>query len=725
MLPPRYLLVALVVCAILYFASRAEPRLGPAYPAIPARIEGQFTEGSGWFPGEPLVTARPVRAWGSWTGSDANTGQLVLGPFRARDRVSFAVSGYPTRGIELSLERVATHERRRIDVSDVGERWRVVDHLLPPTWRDEPVLLVATDRGQSLGGWVGVTEPMQGGRGAGSLPLWTTLASWAVNGVALGVLWLAAAAVLARSPAVSAAWQPLAAFAAVAFAGYVTFWACFAHPMLGRVAAFALLAAAVAVLWRRRHAALPSEVVGAVHDVARLAVVVGCFYLALLHLFPSSLDLFSLAANRFRVALPADNFLTFATAERLLRGDNPRASIGDWLSSDRPPLQTGWQLLTLPLTSALGLEPQAAGATAAVCFQLAWIAAAYGLLRRLGLDRRRTCGWIAVLALSGFFLQNSIFTWPKLSAAAFACGAFAGWVFPPPGARRMTATLAGAVLAALAWLSHGGVAFSFIVLLPWVAWRCLRGEARHWLSAAAVFLLLGAPWLAYQKFYDPPGNRLLKWHLGGQISVDPRGTVQTLRENYAALPASEILAHKRANFSTQLAGNWTRLFDFSVAGADDRRTDEFFHTARAFTWWSLALLALPVAAFRRSSASRRPQFALALWVALTLPVWCLLMFLPGSAIVHQGSYAVMLSGFILASACLESATRWSLPVLAALQAATFLTTWLPASPVVGGYPDPFAAAGALAGGLALAAFVVAAARRSPDAAPAPSSPASA
>ena len=28
----------------------------------------------------------------------------------------------------------------------------------------------------------------------------------------------------------------------------------------------------------------------------------------------------------------------------------------------------------------------------------------------------------ATLALSGFFLQNTVFTWPKLSAAAFAAG---------------------------------------------------------------------------------------------------------------------------------------------------------------------------------------------------------------------------------------------------------------------------------------------------------------
>ena len=37
-----------------------------------------------------------------------------------------------------------------------------------------------------------------------------------------------------------------------------------------------------------------------------------------------------------------------------------------------------------------------------------------------------------------------------------------------------------------------------------------------------------SPWLAYQRFYDPPGDRLLKLHLGGQETIDSRSTLDTV-----------------------------------------------------------------------------------------------------------------------------------------------------------------------------------------------------
>src|SRR6185295_10615381 len=101
--------------------------------------------------------------------------------------------------------------------------------------------------------------------------------------------------------------------------------------------------------------------------------------------------------------------------------------------------------------------------------------------------------------------------------------------------------LAGAIFAGLAWLSHGGAAFSLIAVAPWVLWRVFRGEGRAWLAAAAVFLLLAVPWFAYQRFYDPPGDRLLKWHLGGQEAKDESvGTWQVIRKSYRAKPWTVI-----------------------------------------------------------------------------------------------------------------------------------------------------------------------------------------
>jgi hypothetical protein len=350
-----------------------------------------------------------------------------------------------------------------------------------------------------------------------------------------------------------------------------------------------------------------------------------------------------------------------------------------------------------------------------VWLQLGWIAAAFGLLRALRLGRGPATAWVVVLALSGFLLQNTVFTWPKLSAAAFALGAFGLWVLTPAAdaATRRRHVLAGAALAGLAWLSHGGVAFSFLALAPWLVWRAARGEWSDWTRAALLFAALALPWLAYQKFYDPPGDRLLKWHLGGQIPKDARGVGQTIRENYAALPPGKAWENKRRNLALQADGRWGALLEFDAPRATERRNQEFFLSGRALTWWGFGLLLLPwvwrrvraaAPAVARTPADAAvaqpgmgPHFALLAWTAGTLLVWCLLMFDANQAVVHQGSYAMMLGAFVLLSAWFAWAGRAWLPVVAALQTVTLLTTWLPGNTVVDGDPLP------LAGGLALLA----------------------
>jgi hypothetical protein len=705
-----------MVCAVLYFVSRALLQIRPEHAAISARSDGQFTEGGGWYPGEPFVTARPVRAWGSWCGGDENTGTLTLGPFPAPERLRFGIGGYPAR-TALYVEHMASRARLRLNHADVGERWRIADFPVPVAWHGQPISLIAVDEARGPGGWLALTEPVLGGPGASGAARWTAFAAWTINGLLLGVLWLAAARELTRRDWVTAPWIPLAAAAVVAAAGYVVFWAYLFHPSFGRVATFATLLAGGVLLARRRQ---PGETPPAApYEVARLALIVGGFYLALLHIFPTPLDFYELAANRFRNALPADNALPQVIAERLLHGESLKFPLGDWLSSDRPPLQSGWILLTAPVLAALGIAPATASGTSAMWFQFMWLAAAHGLFRTLGLSRRRTAAWIAVLSLSGFFLQNTLFTWPKLGAGALACGTFGLWVLTPTAQRGARETVLGAVLAALAWLAHGGVAFSFLILAPWIAWQCVRGRSRHWAPAALAFALLVAPWTAYQKFYDPPGNRLLKWHLGGQVAIDARGTWQTIRENYAASSRVGIWHNKRSNFQALKATEWSVLLPFTKMNIEDRRSAEFFHLGPMLTWWVFGVALLPgawLALARRGDGDelKRRHLALLLWTSLTVPVWCLLLFAYYSTLVHHGSYAMVLSLFVLLSVAFEWAgPRWLVALVAALQGGMLAVTWVGANTIVNGAPDPGAMLLAVGTALALLGMVVAALRPEP------------
>jgi hypothetical protein len=299
-------------------------------------------------------------------------------------------------------------------------------------------------------------------------------------------------------------------------------------------------------------------------------------------------------------------------------------------------------------------------------FQLLWVAGAYGLLRTFQIAPRRAAGWVAALALTGFFLQNTTFTWPKLASGSFGLGAFALLFLAGARGQPRTHAIWAAVFGALAWLAHGGVAFSCLGLLPLLAWRWFRGELRAWPLAAAAFALLAAPWLAYQKFYDPPGTKLLKWHLAGVTQTDPRGTWETIRDSYAQVGAKTAWANKVSNLHGQTLGEWRQLVDLSSATATERRTEEFFRTGRALTWW-LPVAALALVVVRRRAP--KPVHDLALlggWLALTVVIWCLLLFGTYQAVIHHGSYAMMLGLFVFFTVLIERSGRGWLPVVALL-----------------------------------------------------------
>lgn len=697
----RWFLLAILVCGALHLALWLAPKFTPAAPSAAVNVTGTFVrDGQKNSAGK---YAPPDLAWGSWAGNDANTGTLTFGPFPAPAHLRLGIGGFPSNyGNSIALELTDTHESFPLELSPIGERWKFIDVDLPASWRGHPAILIATDGSRDPNGWLALTPPLDP-----DFSLLRSLAAWSLNGLMLGALALAAARWLTDRAWLPPEWVALAAGGVVALAGFVAFWAWFAHPLLGR--AFSVIVLVGGVIAALRRPRLDGAGDREWRTAFGLMFAIGLLYLAWLHLFAVPMDYYGLTANRFIESLPGDNALPYELATALARGERLIHIGTDWLTSDRPPLQTGWQLLTWPFTADLGAEPRTASGTAAMWFQLLWVPAAYGLLRTLRLPPRRAGAWTVVLALSGFFVLHTAFTWPKLSAAALLVGAFGLWIRPAPAQRR-TCLLIGGALAGLAWLSHGGVAFSLLALGPWVAWRMIRGEWREWLLVGAVFLCFALPWSAYQKFHAPPANRLLKWHLGGQVEIDSRGTWQTIRENYHRLPWEKIWANKKENLSRQIRDTWSGVTGFSAAEALPRRLRQFFYTASALTWWLAGAGLLAVACARAASRNRlrpiwRLQAGVALWAVGTIVLWCFLIFEGGGAVVHQGSFAAMLALFVVLSAWAESAGTVWLLVIAGLQCATLVSTSLGTNEVIDTTPNPWALALAALPATALAIYV--------------------
>lgn len=370
----------------------------------------------------------------------------------------------------------------------------------------------------------------------------------------------------------------------------------------------------------------------------------------------------STAGVRFSMQLPWDNGLPFFFAEAVDRAQIPHSMAGDWLSSDRPPLQTGIVLSHYPFA---GRAKELHYQITSVILQCFWILPAWALLAEFGFGSGAMALVFSPIIFSAFNAVNSFFAWPKLLPAAFLIALTALLLGPryrtclhKPG----TGALAG-LLAAFAMLGHGGSIFA-LVGVAGTALLMRRMPDRKFLVAAVLAGIAAyGPWIAYQRFIDPLGNRLLKWHLAGLESVDKRSLSEALHDSYGILTITAIVKNKAANVKTlvgdpglylrsianMLTGYFAPKHSDALATTDAAakvRESMFFNFFLNLGSLCLGLIALIIP----SRSTRHPYRCVAAWiwasVALTLLGWRLVMFGPDTTVIHAGSYQPVLLAFI-------------------------------------------------------------------------------
>jgi hypothetical protein len=455
-----------------------------------------------------------------------------------------------------------------------------------------------------------------------------------------------------------------------------------------------------------------------------LAVAIGAAYFGLLFLFGSERPMYDVAARRFCDTLAVDNQLPQMFASHLMLGEDPRnLAYGWWFSSERPPLQAACDLLVAcPLTAA-GFDLDTAAQSLGIWLQLAWVPAIWAWLRSLGTPARTSMLLLAALAPCGFFLVNTDFPWPKLLSASMVVGGYVLLLCPSGdplggGASLRKAGCSGGLMA-LGCLAHSGVAFSLIGLVPLAAFY-LRPVSRPGLavlgSAAASFILVMLPWLAYQHWYDARPDFLVKWHLGGVMVRDSRSVWAALAASYRAQTFWGLVHTRLINLGRLVEGPWREWLLVSGSDQDARRRAEYYSTFFAIGWWNLGFVAALL--LRRGKAVQPgarvhpgagPSAGLAaafLWCALTLAVWVLLMFLPQSTVIHQGSYVTLLVLFPALALALWRLSPALLVFVSLAGLVNFLCVWLPPASSRPGTLHPGAACVAAMGALGLAALVL-------------------
>lgn len=609
-------------------------------------------------------------------------GEFTSGWYQSREKIEFLVAGFPRLPQnELAVEsRNATGviSRQKFNQTDPRDSWLPWIVSLPQD--SKSFRIYAKDGEGDENGWLALTEPFAP-RFRPALISQTErgLLAFVVQAVLFSTIGFASARVLKKyfSSSIPNNLIPIVAAASVTFMGLIAFWIYFLNPSFGMFYSWSICAVSVGSYFINYEGFKQSLHFN--YKPVLLAGVIGLFYVALLLLFEAPRMSYA-AANRFVEGLPSDNEIPRAFAERLANGQSPKALWGDWLSSDRPPLQSGWLLITWPILRSCGYDIDTTSTTGGICFQLLWVIAVWSILTHFGARPNLAMGITAAIPFSGLTLIYSVFVWPKFAAASLCIAAYLLWITPEKD-NRLTRYLIGGLCAALAWLSHGGISFSFIGLIPIILiFRKDFAPLKGWLFAALAFAVVAAPWIAYQRHYDPPGNRLLKWHLAGSPAIDERGFLQTLKEGYQNVGLKGAIESRKSNFLMQFKGDWLSLMKYWEV---DRKftmiQDEITYLFRSWSFWILGLAApffLAVKRFRKPAKQSRPVITISLWILFSWISWLLLMFESNSATIHQGTLAVPLLAFTVLAYGVYSFSRECFLLLTLIQLYWFIRNWV-------------------------------------------------
>jgi hypothetical protein len=232
-------------------------------------------------------------------------------------------------------------------------------------------------------------------------------------------------------------------------------------------------------------------------------------------------------------------------------------------------------------------------------------------------------------------------------------------------------------------LAHGGTIFALIALVPFALRRRtripLRALAASVVPAAACYV----PWMLFQRFVDPPGDRLLKWQIAGVIGIDSRGFLKTLVMQYQALSFHQLLSNKWANVEALVASP----FVWRTMAPEPAWRAGFLGFARLaelndlLPAAGLLLLGVAALAFKSSRRALAPAAPLAVACGIAIAVWVILLWGSGyngiTAINHQGAYAVIVLFIALCALAVTCLPRPAATLLLAGSAVWFAVSWVP------------------------------------------------
>jgi hypothetical protein len=489
------------------------------------------------------------------------------------------------------------------------------------------------------------------------------IAGFVAHSILIGLPGVAAVLLVMRRGLKSVPLLIAVALIASGAVSYAAFWAYLGSETIGTAWDFLVFAAsllAVGFCWRA--GGLDGEVLRKLRTPLLLWLLGSAFVLFFGFLHGGNSNAITTAAYRFSGELPSDNDIPRYFAEWFSTHGHQSPAVeypGGWLTSDRPPLQIGYVLAQRGFfDTPQGLHYQ----ILCVIENALWIPAMWALLITVPLRKVTRAVVMLAAMISDIAIVHGFFVWPKLIAAAFLLMALAIVISPEWDRYRRdwrVAALLGGLLA-LSMLSHGSSIFGVIPLVILAAFRGIPNW-RWLLAGLAGLLIFYVPWQAYQKYEVPPGNRLLKWQLAGEIEINSEGTLESIENAYSHEGVGGTIDLKEENFEEMVG--WPRTKNELETGIEDLeqgkpglavanlRWDRFFCLFPFLGILLLGPIAMIVAWLTKKK--RDPgewRFALLCFAffAVACVSWGLLLFGSPEARtqIHVGSLAVPLLGLV-------------------------------------------------------------------------------
>jgi hypothetical protein len=459
----------------------------------------------------------------------------------------------------------------------------------------------------------------------------------------------------------------------------VTFWAYLAGPRFGRGVAIALaLASALVLLEACRHRFAAWKALRPLLPVSALFAASGFFNVATAYLHQSFATQPNPGMNRYRIALPSDNNIAWFFAKQLEAKARPLPEyvVPGWQSSDRPPLQTGYYLMQHAVLNTSNYNDYL---ITSIVLQGCWILGLWALLRAMGKGRWAVAACLFAAMFNGFVLQNTVFTWPKLIAAAgilLAAAIVCTRQFPALRRSRAAGALTGAAAGA-GMMGHPGSVFALggLALVIAALWLLPRLRPGWWQPptwrflwpAGALFALCYGPWsLYYTQIYQPPGNALSQVQLANTIAPG-QSTLKTVVNAYKQAGLHTTVTDKISNLKTPFRGTFSYLHwmlatvyheltghDAAAAKAAHHIvTAQFYYLGAILGIVGWGLLILLVRAGRdlvrrirapkgltlaRGGADYSQEYLLLAVISIYSLVWAIALFGPKATAAHQGTY---------------------------------------------------------------------------------------